>query len=234
MGKPKRASRSDGVATRARILESAGELFGSQGLATVTSKTIAEKAGVDMASINYHFGSRDGLYRAVLVEAHRRFVGLEELVEISRRDVSSADKLGALLDVVIGRLAEGSQWSTTVLAREMLAPSPHMVVLLDEAISPKFGIVLQILSDIAGIPVEAPELACCLISAIAPYAMLLIAGENREAAERILPRLDPRMLAEHLHRFALAGLHAAGQHYRSNPKLARLRQPEGWRTKDAP
>jgi AcrR family transcriptional regulator len=215
MGKPRRAARSDGVATRARILESAGELFGSQGLATVTSKMIAERAGVDMASINYHFGGRDGLYRAVLVEAHRRFVALEELIEISRRGISSADKLGALLEAVIGRLARGSQWSTTVLARELLAPSPHMTVLRDEAIPPKFGIILQILSEIAGIPVGTPELACCLISTIAPCGMLLIAGENKHAPGDVLRSIDPQMLAGHLHRFALAGLHAAGQHYRS-------------------
>jgi len=218
MGRPKRAARSDGAATQARILESAGELFGAQGLATVSSKMIAERAGVDMASINYHFGGRDGLYRAVLIEAHRRFVALEELVEISRRDIPAEDKLGALLDAVMGRLAQGSRWSTAVLAREMLAPSSHVAVLRDEAIPPKFGIVLRILSEIAGIPVGAPELTYCLISALAPCGML-IAGQNRHAALRDILPVDPRVLTDHLHRFAVAGLRAAGQHYRMKGEM---------------
>ena len=46
-GKPLRGPRSDGAATRARILESAGTLFASQGLTSTTSKAIAAKAEVE-------------------------------------------------------------------------------------------------------------------------------------------------------------------------------------------
>lgn len=46
----------------------------ANGFAGAPSKTIAAAAKADMASINYHFGNRDGLYRAVLVEAHHRII----------------------------------------------------------------------------------------------------------------------------------------------------------------
>ena len=36
-----------------------------KGFAAVTSKEICESAGVNNAAVNYHFGSRDGLHRAV-------------------------------------------------------------------------------------------------------------------------------------------------------------------------
>jgi TetR/AcrR family transcriptional regulator, regulator of cefoperazone and chloramphenicol sensitivity len=61
-----RSLRADGEATRAKILESAGRLFAAQGYAEATSKEIAADADVDLASINYHFGSRSGLYLTVL------------------------------------------------------------------------------------------------------------------------------------------------------------------------
>ena len=214
-GKPLRGPRSDGAATRARILESAGTLFASQGLASTTSKAIAAKAEVDLASINYHFGNRDGLYRAVLVEAHRRFVRLEELERISASQVMPEEKLGTLLDAIVGRLAGPSHWSTAVLVRELAAPSAHFAVLRDEEAPPKLRVALRILSDVSGIPIGAPELLCCLISVAAPCAMLLVAGNNLPAPGRDILRINRRTLADHLHRFALAGLHAAGQDYRA-------------------
>ena len=65
-----RVLRADGEVTRSRILEAAGELIALHGFAETPSKAIATQAGVDLASINYHFGSRGGLYQAVLIEAH--------------------------------------------------------------------------------------------------------------------------------------------------------------------
>ena len=63
MSKPARGLRSDGEATKTRILEAAGELFAATGYAETSNKDIAARAQVDLASINYHFGNRIDLYR---------------------------------------------------------------------------------------------------------------------------------------------------------------------------
>ena len=55
--------RTDGQATRERILEAAGELFAAAGYAQTTAKAIAERAGVTLTLINYHFDGREGLYQ---------------------------------------------------------------------------------------------------------------------------------------------------------------------------
>ncbi|MBB4619656.1 TetR/AcrR family transcriptional regulator [Sphingomonas abaci] len=225
MGKPGRALRSDGIVTRERILESAGELFGSRGLASTTSKAIAAHAEVDLASINYHFGSRDELYRAVLVEAHRRFVRLEELERIAEGSATAEQKLGMLLNAIVGRIAGSTHWSATVLARELAAPSAHISVLRDEEAPPKLQIVLRILHDITGVPIGAPDLLCCLISVAAPCAMLLVAGDNIPVPGNNVLRMDRRTLASHLHRFALAGLHAAGEDYRARQEEDHAQTP---------
>ena len=56
-----RTPRPDGDATRALLLETAGQVFAERGFADGTSKEICERAGTPMASVNYHFGSREGL-----------------------------------------------------------------------------------------------------------------------------------------------------------------------------
>ncbi len=51
---------------RQRILAAAAEIFGSKGYAATSVGEIATNAGITKPSLYYHFGSKEGLYRAVL------------------------------------------------------------------------------------------------------------------------------------------------------------------------
>ena len=66
--KPARAAigtRTTGVSSRERILEEAERLFGAYGFDGASMRQVAEAAGVPPALVSYHFGSKEGLYRAV-------------------------------------------------------------------------------------------------------------------------------------------------------------------------
>src|SRR5215468_10830647 len=52
--------------TRERILKAAVRLFAERGYEATSIRTIAARANVNQAAINYHFKSKDGLYREVL------------------------------------------------------------------------------------------------------------------------------------------------------------------------
>jgi AcrR family transcriptional regulator len=52
--------------TRDRILKTAVRLFAERGYEATGIRTLAAKAHVNQAAINYHFKSKDGLYREVL------------------------------------------------------------------------------------------------------------------------------------------------------------------------
>ena len=59
------ASARSGDRTRTQILEAAETLFSEHGLDGVSMRQIAEQGQVTLALVNYHFGSKDKLYRAV-------------------------------------------------------------------------------------------------------------------------------------------------------------------------
>ena len=64
----------DGPATEARdtkdrILDVAEGLFGDHGYAATSLRTVTSQAGVNLAAVHYHFGSKIGLFEAVF---HRR------------------------------------------------------------------------------------------------------------------------------------------------------------------
>ena len=51
--------------TRLRILDAAESLFTEQGFEATTMRQITGVAGVNLASVNYHFGSKEALIREV-------------------------------------------------------------------------------------------------------------------------------------------------------------------------
>ena len=213
MNTSSRSSRIDGEATRARILETAGRLFAQTGFAETTSKAIAAEAEVDLASINYHFGSRNGLYQNVLAEAHRRIINLVDLQEIAGRPLDAEQKLRAFFTLLIDAAQAGRGWSSGVLAREVLAPSSNLQVLFTEELQPKLAVVLGILSELTAIPVSDPALLRCLVSTAAPFLMLLVAGNGLPGPAQQVLNMPKEQLVEHLHCFAVAGLKAISLDY---------------------
>jgi len=51
--------------TRTRILDAAEELFMQHGFEGTSMRLLTSKAGVNLAAVNYHFGSKDALIEAV-------------------------------------------------------------------------------------------------------------------------------------------------------------------------
>src|SRR4051812_45237275 len=51
--------------TRTRILEAAEELFMQHGFEATSMRVLTARAGVNLAAVNYHFGSKHALIEAV-------------------------------------------------------------------------------------------------------------------------------------------------------------------------
>ncbi len=62
---PGRPVGSSGTQRRAALLDAAQEILAEKGLPRVTVREVAERAGVKPALVNYYFGSKDDLLRAV-------------------------------------------------------------------------------------------------------------------------------------------------------------------------
>ena len=52
-----------------RILDAAEQLFAEKGFAETSLRLITSKAGVNLAAVNYHFGSKKALIHAVDLHA---------------------------------------------------------------------------------------------------------------------------------------------------------------------
>ena len=207
--RPARAPRADGSDTRRRILEVAGTIYAEQGVARTTSKDICARAGVNLAAVNYHFGSKDALYGAVLVEAHSQLVALEDLQRIAIGPGSPRARLERVLRLLLDRVATGRQpWGLKVLVHEMLAPSAQVPVLIRRAVKPKARLLFALVGEVLGVPQDHPAVQRAMLSAVLHCVVLLVAP--RALRRDVLPALAaaPEDVVGDLVAFAMAGLSA--------------------------
>jgi TetR/AcrR family transcriptional regulator len=67
---------------KAKLYSAAAEVFARKGYAAASVREIVEKAGVTKPVLYYHFGSKEGIYKAILESALRDFDERVEAVEM--------------------------------------------------------------------------------------------------------------------------------------------------------
>ena len=131
--------------TRSRILDVAEELFGEQGLDRVSIRDITRKAKVNLAAINYHFGSKEDLVVAVF---ERRVVPVNEarlaaLDLVEKSAGKRIPKLEAILEAFICpalqaslKASRGGTAFSKLFGRCLSEPSPEVEALLKRQFEP--------------------------------------------------------------------------------------------------
>jgi len=89
------------VVTKQRILDAAERAFGTYGFAQTTLRSIVKDAGVNLALVNYHFGSKEELYQAVVARMAKPIIE-RQLAALSKIEpVAEKPSLEAVLEAYI-------------------------------------------------------------------------------------------------------------------------------------
>lgn len=108
------------VDTRQRILAAATEIFGNKGFANSSTREIARQSHANIASLNYHFGDKAGLYRAVFAD---HFDRMQANVGSSEMDFETASFATIYHEFNRQFLSSATGPFPRLLAREQLEPS---------------------------------------------------------------------------------------------------------------
>ncbi len=107
-----------GEDTRRRILETALEVFATDGYDGASTRMLAERAGVNLPAIQYYFGSKEGLYRAAIEHVIQHIdEGMAPIADrvgtaLKDADLSRKDLLALLyemLDTFVAHVMGGEQ-----------------------------------------------------------------------------------------------------------------------------
>ena len=96
--------------TKEIILDTAERLFARSGFSSVSLREITAEAGVNLAAVNYHFGSKDALLLAVF---RRRAVDLnrERLNLLREAEARAGDGPAPLYDILHALVCPPIQWT---------------------------------------------------------------------------------------------------------------------------
>ena len=129
------------AATKARILDAAEALFMEHGFEATSLRSITAAAGVNLAAVNYHFGSKEELFQAVLTRRldpmnQARVALLDKLeAEAAILPVSCEQILGALLTPALALARDperGGKDFLKLLGRAYADPAPFIRQFLSE------------------------------------------------------------------------------------------------------
>lgn len=196
--------------SRSRLLSTAGEAFAEKGFDRATAREICITAGVNPAAVNYYFGTKDGLYEAVLQEAHRRILDIETQAGAIPEAASPEVKLESFLRLIIPRLfaTPRDSWHLRVIAREMANPTPAFNNLVENEILPKSIILRTIIAEYLECPLESAVVSHCSISVVSQFLAMF---QNLTAFCTILPDFGntPSFVAtvcDHIVQFCIGGM----------------------------
>ncbi len=196
--------------TKQRILEAAESLFARHGFAGASLRQVTSAAKVNLAAVNYHFGSKDKLieevFRRRLDELNRRRL---KALEALQDDASLEEALSAFITpaLELAHEGEGGAAFVRVLARAYAEHNDQLRAFL----SNNYGHVLKRFTQVfAG---KLPHLSrdelywrTDIVAGALTYAMADFGIIQRRP--NVSEREHRAQAIEHLIRFASAGLRA--------------------------
>lgn len=192
--------------TRARLLEAAREVFSQCGFQGATVREICRRADANVAAVNYHFGSKDGLLAEAL-----NFAQLKSLqTENATADKCPEKRLRLFVhDFMLMLLDEKSaSRQCRMMARELADPTPALDKIVTEAIAPLHEFLGRLVREIVGSKVSETECRRCVYSLL---GQCVFYRNSHPVLQRLTPdlrydRAEIEAIAGHIADFSLAAL----------------------------
>lgn len=196
--------------TRTRVLSAAGPIFADKGFRRATVREICAKAGVNLASINYHFGDKQKLYLETVRQAHQ-LRAAQVPMPTWPAGVSPADRLAGFIHTMLERMIGAGMhaWENRLMMREVLEPTAACRHLVEDYFRPTIDVLFRILDDV--LPAETPVhvrrkivhsvIGQCLFYRVAGQVIGMVVPEEERAEH-----FQAAQVADHIVRFTLAAL----------------------------
>ena len=199
--------------TRTRVLETAERLFGERGFKMVTVREICAAAGANVAAVNYHFGSKLGLYRQVLQGAIDAMRETTEAAREAGEGQAAEEQLRRFIQVFLHRvLRSGRGGVHRLVTREMSDPTPALDALVEQGLRPRVEYLSGVIGQIIGCDPRDERVLRCVASVqaqVVAYFPNAIAARLGFAFKPAPAQID--RAARHIADFSIAGVRAVGR-----------------------
>lgn len=170
--------------TRSRLLETAGEVFAQTGFREATVRDICRRAGANIAAVNYHFGGKEQLYRAVLEYS---FQYAQERYPLTLDPSATHEQqLYTFVDTSLKRMMDQGKpaWHGQLIMREFSEPTGELDAIAERYMKPHFEMLIDVLRSLLGPKVPGERLKLMGLSVL---GQTVFYKNCKEAICRICP-----------------------------------------------
>jgi len=205
--------------TRERLIDAAGEMFAELGFHHTTVRQICNRAGANIAAINYHFRDKTGLYTEV-VRQSMRAAKLDAVRAAFDQNAPPEEILRAVIKTRLESLRglDLGDWHFRIFAHELAKPTPAMNVVVNEAIRPLYLRMCKLIAVILKLPPDHQKTRLCahsIIGQILFYAFAApVISRLGPAMKMTQPQID--LIANHIAEFSLAYLRKTSERKRKS------------------
>lgn len=196
--------------TRERILEAAVSVFSEKGYRVATVRDICSLAGVNVASVNYYFHTKESLYDEALAFSFRLADRKYPQDAVADASLPPEDRLHLFIRTFISRLMDETHpgFHGKLMAREITDPTPAFERIVETAIRPRFVALRDIVPRLGGAGWSQSDIDRFIFGIIGQCLMY-------RQSHAVIERLSPEIIAseqaiersaELIYRFSLAAL----------------------------
>jgi TetR/AcrR family transcriptional regulator, regulator of cefoperazone and chloramphenicol sensitivity len=194
------------------LLAVASEIFAEKGYRDTTIAEISRRAGTNVASVNYHFGDKETLYR----ESWRR--SFLESVKAHPPDGGVSDdappkvRLRGQVSALLRRIADENNREFLIVQKELANPTGLLEEVIHEEIRPLQERMRAVIRELLGANIPERLVQFCEISVISQCINPMVVRSGRKGKrehEIDHPGIDDiEAYSRHIIEFSLAGIAA--------------------------
>ena len=212
----------DSVETHQRLLEIAATVFAEHGFASTTIRMICGRAKVNVAAVNYHFGSKEALYREVLRHVRRRAYDKYPPTYGLTLNATPQERLHAFVRSFLLRTLgdEQNRVYGTLTMREMVEPTGALDMIIEEGIRTLFGELVVIVRTLLGTDTDAETVESCSRSIIGQCVFYLFSRPviARMSPEQKFTKEDIEKISYGIVRFSINAINGIKSHVTNQGK----------------
>jgi TetR/AcrR family transcriptional regulator, regulator of cefoperazone and chloramphenicol sensitivity len=203
------AGSADG--TRIRLLKAAARVFAEHGYQDATVRQICERAGANIALVNYHFGDKLELYTEVLRYSLQPGRGGVRL-GLPPATAQPADALRFMIGAMMERAFETGEQADLrfrLMLNEFMRPSEATSRVVDVVMRPVYDRLREIVGAILGLPANHQKTRLCVHSILGQVAHFAHAKPVLGLLWPEMMKMSPthrELIVNHITEFSLAYL----------------------------
>ena len=203
-----------GSGIQAQLLEAACKVFAEKGYRDATIAEICEKAGANIAAVNYYFRDKETLYGVAWRQAFQRSLEAYPPDGGVPADASAEERLRGRIISLVQRIINPENHEFEIIRKELANPTGLLEEVMRESIEPLARSLSAVVRELIGDNAPEVQVRLCQMSIMAQclHPMMrrrlqkLLADGSAAPNKPLSQSSGIEIIAEHITQFSLAGI----------------------------